>query len=208
MSQSRHSDPPLPDPTNESYAADVTASARDVAAVLRERVPGLDVLRLHKFLYYCQGHHLAAFGKPLFSENIFAWNNGPVVSQFRGEERYDSERPDPKPITGEAELNTIGYVLSRYGSLSGNDLINLTHNETPWRTADTFRQPNDSVQIKPEWMREYFSTEGAPGAGDEEGMRIDSRELAKLFEGAEERRREPGQVDDLGEIRRRLAALV
>lgn len=48
----------------------MTVSAHDVAAVLRERLPDIKVKKLHKLLYYCQGHHLAQFDKPLFSEPI------------------------------------------------------------------------------------------------------------------------------------------
>ncbi|MGQ0776145.1 MAG: hypothetical protein ACT4NY_17255 [Pseudonocardiales bacterium] len=42
----------------------MTLSAHDVAAVLRDRLPGLGAKKLHKLLYYCQGHHLATFGEP------------------------------------------------------------------------------------------------------------------------------------------------
>lgn len=54
-------------------------SAHDVAIELRRRLPGLGVKKLHKLLYYCQGHHLATFGRPLFNETISAWDMGPVV---------------------------------------------------------------------------------------------------------------------------------
>ena len=36
-------------------------------------------LKLQKLLYYQQGYHLAAFGTPLFSEDVEAWMYGPVV---------------------------------------------------------------------------------------------------------------------------------
>ncbi|HEY6595845.1 MAG TPA: type II toxin-antitoxin system antitoxin SocA domain-containing protein [Asanoa sp.] len=57
-------------------------SAHDVAAVLRARQPALGTKKLHKLLYYCQGHHLAAFGSPLFAESIGAWDMGPVVESL------------------------------------------------------------------------------------------------------------------------------
>jgi uncharacterized phage-associated protein len=53
--------------------------ARDVAAALREWLPDLGAVKLHKLLYYCQGHHLARFGEPLFADTISAWDMGPVV---------------------------------------------------------------------------------------------------------------------------------
>jgi uncharacterized phage-associated protein len=53
----------------------MTVSARDVAAAIRERLPRVPTKKLHKLLYYCQGHHLAHFGKPLFSDTISAWKS-------------------------------------------------------------------------------------------------------------------------------------
>src|SRR5262249_49336794 len=68
------------------YPDRMAVSARDVAPALRERLPDLGTVKLHKLLYYCQGHHLAIFGEPLFSETISAWDMGPVVGTlWRGE---------------------------------------------------------------------------------------------------------------------------
>ena len=36
-------------------------------------------LRLQKLLYFAQGWHLARYGKPLFDDDIEAWQYGPVV---------------------------------------------------------------------------------------------------------------------------------
>jgi uncharacterized phage-associated protein len=151
----------------------MTASARDVAAAVRERLPGVGKVALHKLLYYCQGHHLATFGTPLFAESISAWDHGPVVSALWGEEKYGSDIPPdellPGPPLGEDELNTIGYVVSRYGALSGKDLENLSHGETPWLTANAIRKPGGKVTIRTEWIREYFLANGySPAAGEDE----------------------------------------
>ena len=119
----------------------------EVAAALRARLPDLPTKKLHKLLYYCQGHHLAAFGTPLFAETISAWDMGPVV----GELWYAEDRGKSPPAAGrrldEAELNTVGYVVSRYGGLTGRDLERLTHGERPWQRADGGRPPGGSVRI-------------------------------------------------------------
>src|SRR5947207_3630527 len=107
-------------------------SAHDVAVVLRERLPGLPVKKLHKLLYYCQGHHLAAFGEPLFHETISAWDMGPVVGSLWKREK-EGRLAEPAAGLSEGQLNTIGYVVSRYGALTGRDLENLAHTEAPWR---------------------------------------------------------------------------
>lgn len=61
----------------------------------------------------------------------------------------------------EPHLNTIGYVLSRYGALTGQDLENLTHSEAPWQLADSGRRPGESAGIKLEWIKKYFRTSGS-----------------------------------------------
>ncbi|HKS99067.1 MAG TPA: type II toxin-antitoxin system antitoxin SocA domain-containing protein [Rugosimonospora sp.] len=143
----------------------MAASARDVAAVLRRRLPGLGTVKLHKLLYYCQGHHLAAFDRPLFRETISAWDMGPVVGTLWKEEKQD-HTPEPEPLD-EAALNTIGYVISRYGGLSGKDLENLTHSEAPWQEADRERSPGGRATIRTAWIRDYFRADGAPAAGED-----------------------------------------
>lgn len=144
-----------------SRPAAVTASVWDVAAVLRSWQPGLPVKKLHMLLYYCQGHHLAAVGEPLFREGLAAWNMGPVVPTLWRREKDGVPAPPPVELTG-AELNTIDYVLGRYGRLTGHDLENLTHTEAPWRRADRTRPSGGSARIELSWLRDYFSSDGAP----------------------------------------------
>jgi uncharacterized phage-associated protein len=182
----------------------MTVSAHDVAAVLRKRLPGLPVKKLHKLLYYCQGHHLAAFGEPLFRETVSAWDMGPVVGTLWSEEKR-GERPLVNTALTEAQLNTIGYVISRYGALTGKDLENLTHSEPPWQLADARRSPGGRARIERGWMREYFRTSGAAGA-DQEDAPLDSAMVAEWLRDADRRRRGPVQPDSPDEVRRRIAA--
>jgi uncharacterized phage-associated protein len=184
----------------------MTASAHDVAAELRARLPGLLTKKLHKLLYYAQGHHLAASGEPLFSDEIFAWDMGPVVSSLWSAENR-GEAPPGSAALGEAELNTIGYVVSRYGKLTGSDLQHLTHGELPWQQADAGRPLGGSARIERDWMRDYFRGPGS-AAADQDVATITPGDLASLVSGAEERRRTgAGRVDDPEEFRRRIKRL-
>jgi len=163
----------------------MTVSARDVAAALRVRLPGVPTKKLHKLLYYCQGHHLAHFDEPLFAETVSAWDMGPVVGQLWKAER-DAAPAEPPIGLGEAELNTIGYVISRYGALTGLDLEHLTHAEDPWQLADRDRPRGSSVRIEREWMRDYFRS---ASADHEEGEVWFTKEaVARIIAGAEARR--------------------
>ena len=114
-----------------------TIQAQQVAAELRRRLPGVGVKKLHKLLYYCQGHHLATFDEPLFIESISAWDIGPVVGQLWKSEK-DHGIAIEDAVLDEAVLNTVGYVVSRYGALTGRDLERLTHSEDPW--IDRFQE--------------------------------------------------------------------
>ncbi len=181
-------------------------SARDIAAELRLRLPDLGSKKLHKLLYYCQGYHLAAFGSPLFSETVSAWDMGPVVGVL-----WRRERDEGLSVVGldlpEGALNTIGYVVSRYGSLNGAELERLTHNEPPWQEADRKRRSGTSAPISLVTMRDYFasaSVEESDGA-----MPILDAEVTSQWLDAVNRQRRDAeaQVDNPDDLLRWLAAV-
>jgi len=176
----------------------MSLSAHDVAAALRKRLPGLSVKKLHKLLYYCQGHHLASFGEPLFSETVSAWDMGPVVGELWYAEKRGHARGNPAALD-QAALNTVGYVLSRYGALTGEDLERLTHSEPPWQHADDRRVPGSSTRIERDWMREYFRTDGAADTPV-----LDPVALADWLRDARSRLDTGVRADSPEEIRRRL----
>lgn len=186
-----------------SYSRAMPVPVAEVAAALRARQPGMGTLKLHKLLYYCQGHHLAAFGEPLFAENLSAWDNGPVVGALWYAENRDGPAP-PGVDLGEAELNTIGYVLSRYGALSGRDLVHLTHSEEPFRLADAGRQPGTSAPIKPAWIQQYFCV---ADVDDDSKIVLDAAEVTAWLHDARHRLALPSRPDDLVELADRVAQL-
>jgi uncharacterized phage-associated protein len=179
----------------------MTASAHDIAGALRERLPGVGVKKLHKLLYYAQGHHLAAFGRPLFSESIRAWDMGPVVAELWRNEDRGEPRPEPH-VLGEAELNTIGYVASQYGRLNGSQLERLTHTEQPWQAGDARRKVGDSDRIELEWIRQDFLREAA--ITDEEGEPLDPSVISEWLSGTRVPDG-PGRQDDVRGLLTKLA---
>jgi uncharacterized phage-associated protein len=135
---------------------------------------------VHKLLYYCQGHHLAVFGEPLFREAVSAWDLGPVIGEFWFAEENGAAPAGSSNELDEAQLNTVGYVVSRYGKLTATDLINLTHAEEPWRIANSNRRPRTSTKIRRQWMEDYFRTNGA----DDADVPIDSDEISRWLDEA------------------------
>jgi uncharacterized phage-associated protein len=135
----------------------MTVSAHDVAAAIRDRLPGIGTMKLHKLLYYCQGYHLAHTGEPLFREPLSAWDNGPVCAPLWRAERGQEGKPAAGSLDNDG-LGTIGYVVSRYGALSGTELGRLTHQEEPWIRADEQRKRRpQSDQISRDSLREWFT---------------------------------------------------
>ncbi len=114
-------------------------------------------LKLQKLLYYAQGYHLALYNEPLFDADIVAWQYGPVVEkvyhefkQFGGNAIPVPDEYDIEGLSSE-QLDLIKEVNSVYGQYSALKLMNMTHEETPWKTT----QINNVISH--EILKEYFS---------------------------------------------------
>lgn len=179
----------------------MTVHAFEVAAEIRRRLPGIGIKKLHKLLYYCQGHHLVVFEAPIFSESVSAWDMGPVVGRLWWTEKAAGESLDETGALDEAVLNTIGYVLSRYGRLTGRDLEHMTHAEDPWRRADQHRDPGGSELIRNEWILAYFRADRE----DEDAPWFVHDALESFLDGAQERRSDRASLDSVDGIRARAS---
>jgi uncharacterized phage-associated protein len=178
-----------------------TVSAAQVVHEIRKRLPGVGQVKLHKLLYKCQGHHLAWYDEPMFSDTISAWDMGPVVTSV-----WHADREQPPaggvrwPAIEERVLNTIGYVISRYGDMSGTDLMNLTHSETPWIRANAHRLPmRRSAKIKTEWIRDYHIA--AELVEQEDQPQFDPDEVKALLNAAAKQPSRPLRPDSLADLR-------
>ena len=99
-------------------------------------------MKLQKMLYYEQGYHLAAFGTPLFDEDVEAWMYGPVVSSVyehfkeHGASGIMPETENPIELS-EDEENLFNDVFDAYVDFSAYGLMRKTHGESPWRKTTT-----------------------------------------------------------------------
>jgi uncharacterized phage-associated protein len=178
-----------------------TVPAAQVAYEIRKRLPRVRQVKLHKLLYKCQGHHLAWYDEPLFSDTISAWDMGPVVtSVWHADKEPPAARGERWPVLDERVLNTIGYVISRYGDMSGTELMSLTHSETPWIRANTHRLPvRRSAKIRTDWIRDYHIA--ADLAEREDQPQFDPDQVKALLNAATERSSRSLQPDSLNDIR-------
>lgn len=141
------------------------ANVFDVAAYILQQRGRMTTMKLQKLVYYCQAWSLVWDEKPLFSEPIEAWANGPVCPELYKAHRgfytvtSDEIAGDPSNLS-EDEQETIDVVLNYYGVESAQWLIDLTHLETPWNEARGDCPPGASCSnvITHDMMAEYYSS--------------------------------------------------
>ncbi|TFC02319.1 type II toxin-antitoxin system antitoxin SocA domain-containing protein [Cryobacterium sp. MDB2-33-2] len=139
------------------------ANVHDVAAYILENQGQMSTMKLQKLCYYSQGWSLAWDERPLFKEEIQAWANGPVVyslfDKHRGQFTVDTwTYGDANAINGD-EKDTIDAVLKSYGMLSGQQLSDKTHQESPWLEARDGMAigARSNAPVSLDIMQEFFS---------------------------------------------------
>lgn len=103
------------------------------------------------------------------------------------------------------DLNTVGFVVSRYGNLPLRDLATLIRVQSPYQLAEVGRQPGQAATVDVEVMHRHF-TAARLAERREAGVtpEVDAAVTAFLA-GAEERANEPLRPDDLSTLRARVA---
>ncbi|OAV73687.1 putative phage-associated protein [Bacteroidales bacterium Barb6] len=116
-------------------------------------------LKLQKLLYYVQGFHLAVFDKPLFKEDIVAWEYGPVVREVYDEYKGYGKGAIPFPdknfedTLAQEQFDLMVDVYHVYGQYTAVRLMELTHEELPWINT------KKNEVISPKLMKSYFLTQ-------------------------------------------------
>lgn len=134
-----------------------------------EPYEGISHLKLQKLLYYAQGIHLAFFGSVLFTQNIEAWEHGPVVrdvySHYRGYGKdyipafFDNDETFAETIneisSDEAAVSTLETTYENFAIYTAWQLRNMTHADgSPWQT--TVSQNGYNAVIDTNVIKEYF----------------------------------------------------
>lgn len=149
---------------------------RYVVNISDTELNGISNLKLQKILYFIQAYFLISTGKPCFSENIEAWDFGPVVpvayhnfKQFGAMNipsistylEYDSNnmwnvkrKVFNENIILEEDRNKIRNVLNIFKDYSATSLVDLTHNQAPWKNAYV---PGMNNIITLDSIRRYFN---------------------------------------------------
>ena len=133
---------PIPHPKPRNYVAPMT-TAKAVLAAIDERKPNLPDTYKHNLLFFCQGHHLATHGVPMFAEAIDAVDTGAAVAIDT-----DVNSPISKRAHG-----MVGWVLHRYGATLPVDLQSLVCITSAWQLA---RTDTSETRIELAWLTDWF----------------------------------------------------
>ena len=142
------------------YSAESVANAfLDLAR--RDR-KSLTNMQLQKLVYIAHGYCLAKLGKPLFHNNIHAFEWGPVIPNLyktlrqygAGEVKAYIPTDQPPIREDSAEMEIINEVWQDYKEFSGLELSALTHRKgSPW--SETWRTNQFGV-ISDELIAEHY----------------------------------------------------
>ncbi|PEL08194.1 Panacea domain-containing protein [Bacillus sp. AFS017336] len=128
----------------------------------------LTPFKLQSLLYYAQGTHLAYAGEELFADEIFAYEEGPVVPRvYEIFQKYKTGIPfKPKnedisvfKFVQKSELtkNVLESVFNYYGKYSTWQLCKMTNEQITWTLT-----PENKV-IEKEFIKKYFEDEVLEG---------------------------------------------
>lgn len=138
-------------------------TAHDVAAyILKKRGP-MSAMKVHKLVYYCQVWSLVWEDRPIFSDGIEAWVNGPVVpalyEKHKGEFQLTEWRAGEIDNLNAQDKETINVVLEAYADKDAQYLSDLTHSELPWKEARIGLKSDErgKREITLASMMEYYS---------------------------------------------------
>ncbi|MFA7244546.1 MAG: type II toxin-antitoxin system antitoxin SocA domain-containing protein [Patescibacteria group bacterium] len=160
-----------------SNTKEVGQMASDVAKyfLYRAKEDGdyISPLRIQKLVYYGYVWPLVLNEKKLFSEQLEAWPNGPVVpSLYKELKSYVSSPIDDKYLKiktpkefseflhlkfDEDTLDVLDQVYNQYMTKTPFELVLLTHNEAPWKKARERMDNGGTNNIFDSDILEYYS---------------------------------------------------
>lgn len=139
-------------------------SAIDVAKYIiwycKQKGYSISNLKLQKILYFVQANFLVSTGFPCFEEDIEAWDFGPVVPEVYHEFKIFGSSDIPRFVCRNADENIlkkdrllINEIVDQCARYSASTLVEITHNQDPWR--DAYEKYCNNI-IEPEAIKEYF----------------------------------------------------
>lgn len=118
----------------------------------------LTPLKLQKLLYLAQGWSYVWDNKAAFSDEFEAWQYGPVNEKvYETFRKYGrSEIPEREGIDFLRDFDvteTLVAIWNEYGKKTAYDLVDLTHQQKPWRDAYS-----KGIKITNNSIKQYFQS--------------------------------------------------
>ena len=116
-------------------------------------------LKLQKLCYYAQGFHLAIYDEPLFSDEIEAWQHGPVIRSLWNKYKSKGRNPLPMPendapcIPDDEVADFLDEVYAVYGQYAAWKLREMTYSEPTFKET-----PKGTGIISHKSLKNYFAT--------------------------------------------------
>lgn len=117
-------------------------------------------LRLQKLLYFVQAYFFLSFDAPCFNNRIEAWDFGPVVPVvYHKYKRFGSmiiQENEKCPVENidEEDCQKIDEMLDACADKTTRELVNISHQQAPWKNA--YKNPF-SNEITQESIRKMFA---------------------------------------------------
>ena len=127
-------------------------------------VTDMTPLKLMKITYIAHGWMLGVHQRPFFSEDVEAWQYGPVIPElYREAKKFGrgpvTHLPDEYDFELDAdEESIIQQCLNNYGHATAGQLVALTHEKgTPWDVTVKKYGHGPGVTIANETIEAYYA---------------------------------------------------
>jgi uncharacterized phage-associated protein len=139
--------------------------AKYILAVAYENGDFVTNLKMQKLLYYAQAWYMVHHNRrKLFVEDIEAWKFGPVIREVYELYKEFSRNPIDEE-TSQDDITRLEYAdrefmdlfLGEFMDYSAVSLVNMIHNELPWKEAFDEQNPYGSHIISTDSMYDYYS---------------------------------------------------
>lgn len=132
-------------------------------AQARERGDTLTPMQILKLVYIAHGWMLGLYGRALTSDEVQAWQYGPVIPRlYNALRQYGAGAVTHEVATrpfdqlNENEIDLVRQVYDRYGKMSGPALSRLTHAPgTPW--ARTYIPGEFGTPIPQDIIQDHYT---------------------------------------------------
>lgn len=112
----------------------------------------LSNLKLLKLVYYAQGFYLAIYSKPLFSDEILAWDLGPVVTcvyyKYQKEFKIQPDDEIDLSLYDPSVIEILEHVQETLGCFTAKELSDKTHDESPWKDTPRNHRISEDLMMK------------------------------------------------------------